>query len=102
MSSIYFFKVHNYHCIVIFCQVNSNGVLSYGSSFSDSSPESFPLDAEQNSALIALYWHDHNVNFGGQIFYRFSDEASFLNEVGANISAVFKVAFSPTILFIAT
>ena len=85
-----------------FLQVNSNGVLSFGVPFSDFGPEPFPLDDEQPDVLIALYWHDHDVNVAGQIFYRFSEEQALLSEVGTNISTAFGVIFSPSLLFVAT
>ena len=80
-------------------QVNANGVLSFGTSFSEYTPEDFPLNT---SRLIALFWEDHDVRHGGQILYRFAQDVPCLSEVGSEVSDAFGVNFSPTMLFIAT
>ena len=82
--------------------MNANGVLSFNTSFSDFSPEDFPLDSDRADRLIALFWEDHDVRHGGQIFYRFAQDVPCLSEVGSEVSDAFGVNFSPTMLFIAT
>lgn len=83
-------------------QVNANGVLSFGTSFGDFTPDPFPLPTRINT-LIALHWADHNVRLGdGEIFYRISEDTALLSEIGTNISVSFSTNFSPSSLFIAT
>ena len=83
-------------------QVNTNGMLSFGFSFGDYIPQTFPLSYVQPYALIALYWDDHDVRGKGQIYYRFTKDEVLLDSVGSNISFAFNTSFSPTWLFIAT
>lgn len=81
-------------------QVNANGVISFRNSFDDFIPNPFPLTSVD--ILIAPFWDDHDVRIEGRILYRFSEEASLLEEVGASVNASFGLSFTPTLLFIAT
>lgn len=83
-------------------QVNTNGVLSFGTFFDDFTPESFPLSFIRPIALIAPYWDDHDVRAGGLILYRSIQDEFLLDLVGSNISTAFNISFSPTSLFVAT
>lgn len=86
--------------VILFLQVNTNGVLSFRSPFFDFSPDPFPLF--DNDVLIAPFWDDINVNQGGQILFRLSEDQSLLNAVGSTINAAFNSGFSPGLLVIAT
>lgn len=81
--------------------MNANGVLSFGNSFSDFTPESFPLIG-RTTPVIALYWDDHDVRNQGEIFYRTSKYLPLINDVGNRISEAFSTPFTPRTLFIAT
>ena len=83
-------------------QVNTNGVLSFQQSFGAFSPQSFPLDHTELTAVVALYWADHDIRIGGLIFYRVTEDEVLLDSVGSEISSAFNTSFSPTWLFIAT
>ena len=77
-------------------------MLSFRSSFSDFTPENFPIGSVQTTPVIALYWDDHDVRNQGEIFYRTSEDMPLINEVGYKISEAFSTMFTPTTLFIAT
>lgn len=82
-------------------QVNANGVLSFRATFSDFSPDPFPLGTGQ-PPLIALYWDDHDVRDVGEIFFRTTQNLPLLNEVKNRISEIFSTSFTPTRLLIVT
>ena len=81
--------------------MNSNGILSFRSPFTDFSPDPFPL-IFQNNILIAPFWDDFNVNNGGQISFRLSDDQTLLNRVSSRVNAAFNTGFSAEFLLIAT
>ena len=77
--------------------MNSNGVLSFGSSFTSPSPESF---SSVSNALIAPFWADINENVRGSIYYR---SASITSSIVATLdSYIMDSSFSPSLVFIAT
>ena len=84
---------------IFISQVSDNGVLSFRSGFYDSSPDPFPLSYY---ILIAPFWNDVYLYRGGNIFYRFTDDESILNDVGMTIRDAFENDFSPALVFIAT
>ncbi len=77
-------------------QVNSNGVLSFRNPFSSSYSMSFPIEGD---ILIAPFWD--NIQ-SGEIYYRFTDNETLLDEVATCINDAFDGTFSPDFLFIAT
>ena len=79
--------------------MSTNGVLSFGSSFSVFIPDTFPVAFGR---LIAPLWEDSDNRMGGQVYYRLTQEQSLLDQVAANISDAFGVEFSPTSAFVAT
>ena len=52
--------------------------------------------------LIAPFLDNSNVQNGGQILFRLSDNQTLLNEVGSTINDTLEFDFTPTMLFIAT
>lgn len=82
--------------------MNSNGILSFRTGFTDFNPVNFPLSSNRDDILIAPFWDDVNINVAGDIFYRFTTNQSLLDEVGGNISKAFEVVFKPVMLFVAT
>lgn len=78
--------------------------MSFNESFTDFEPESFPLplDLDRVEVLIAPFWDDSDNSVAGQVFYRFSDDASLLTEIATNISDAFEVDFSPVAAFVVT
>ena len=92
--------VLDYVCTII--QVNANGVLSFGNTFSSASPEDFPFVSAL--PLIAPFWADFSTQTSqrGDILYRICNNASELAQAGTFISDQFAISFTPTSLFIAT
>ena len=78
-------------------QVSTNGVVSFGYDFTDSISRPFPLST--SDILLAPFWDDSNVEIGGQILFRLSDNQTLLNQVG---SIIYEYYFTPTMLFIVT
>ena len=83
--------------------MNSNGILSFQTSFTTFTTSPFP---EATNILIAPFWDDFNpaTNTGGpnDIFYRISTDLDLLAQAGTFISDQFGISFTPTSLFIAT
>ena len=86
--------------ITIIMQVSTNGILSFGSNFTDYYSRPFPLS--KSDILIAPFWDDSNVEIGGQVLFRLSDNQTLLNEVGSTINDTLEFNFTPTILFTVT
>ena len=82
--------------------MNTNGVLSFRSPFTDFSPDSFPLPLFRDDILIAPFWDDFDVGDGGQILFRLTDDQTLLNEVSSRVNAAFDAGFNPEFLLIAT
>lgn len=82
-------------------QVNTNGVLSFRSPFTQFSPQRFPLCC---TPLIAPFWDDVNIRRFGNIFYRQTTNATLLQRARNRLQESFPSTgnFTPTFLFIAT
>jgi tryptophan-rich sensory protein len=94
---------------LICVQIGANGVLSFRSQLSSLNPRHSypPLLRPQlaiNRVLIAPFWTyiNNNAILARQIFYRYSDNQTLLDEVGFLINDAFDNNFSPSILFVAT
>lgn len=76
--------------------------MSFGDAFTAPRPREFPFTSPP---LIAPFWHDFNLQDGGSIFYRQTNDSAQLQLVhnllldldGGELST-----FYPTLLFIAT
>ena len=79
-------------------QVSTNGVVSFGDPFTD---PPFPL-LSTSVILIAPFWDDYNVEIGGQILFRLSDNQTLFNQVGSIINDTLEYDFTPMMLFIVT
>jgi len=58
--------------------------------------------AQVGVQILAPFWADHDKRRTGEIYFRFSQEAKLLNDVGARIGTAFKYPFYPKSIFIAT
>ena len=81
-------------------QVSTNGVVSFGAPFTNPSSRPFPLST--SDILLAPFWDNSNVENGGQVLFRLSDNQTLLNEVGSTINDTLEFDFTPTMLFIVT
>ena len=82
-------------------QVSTNGVVSFGATFTESYSRPFPLST--SDILIAPFWDNSNVQNGGQILFRLdSDNQTLLNKIGYTINDTLEFDFTPTMLFIVT
>ena len=86
--------------IIIKMQVSTNGVVSFGSDFTDHDSRSFPLST--SDILIAPFWADSNVVNGGQVLFRLCNNQTLLHQVGSTINDSLECDFTPTMLFIVT
>ena len=84
-------------------QVNDNGVISFNSRYSISTPFSLPRRGTYYK-FIAPYWADVDTRGTGQIFYRQTTNATLLSRATSKIRAAFPVYENVTIqsLLIAT
>ena len=75
-------------------QISSNGLISFGSSFTEFSPRLFPI----NEQVIAPYWYDIDLREGGYIMY---DSFNALNgsQVLKNVSDFINSVESPSTTF---
>ena len=85
-----------------YIQVNTNGVVSFGAPFTVFTHSSRPFPLSRSDVLIAPFWDDSNVENGGQILFRLSDDQTLLNQVGSIINDRLEYDFTPTMLFIVT
>ena len=83
-------------------QVNVNGVVSFGKSFTSGRSRSLPLTGTDK--IIAPYWADVDTRGTGVIYYRQTTDPSHLSRATSEIKAAYPVSQSSTItsLFIAT
>ena len=83
-------------------QVNNNGIISFGNSFSQFNPTRFPRNATQ--ALIAPYWADADTstNGSGTVFFRETTNPTLLQRASRDIQDGLSVPFTPSYLLIAT
>ena len=86
--------------ITIIMQVSTNGVVSFGATFTNYGSRLFPLST--SDILIAPFWDYFNVENGGQVLFRLSDDQALLNKVGSIIKYTLEFDFTPTMLFIVT
>ena len=66
-------------------QVNDNGVISFNSRFSYSTPRPLPLNGSDQ--IIAPYWADVDTRTVGEIFYRQSTDPNLLARTSREIQS---------------
>ena len=87
--------------ITIIMQVSTNGVVSFGATFTNYYGSSrFPLST--SDILIAPFCDYFYYGNGGQVLFRLSDSQTLLNKVGSTINDTLEFDFTPTMLFIVT
>uniref|UniRef100_UPI00398E4BCD alpha-tectorin-like n=1 Tax=Pristiophorus japonicus TaxID=55135 RepID=UPI00398E4BCD len=64
--------------------VNNNGVVSFGVSVSQYTPNTFPLSDDR--AFIAPFWADVDNNRGGEVYYRETRDAVLLQRATADVN----------------
>ena len=81
-------------------QVNTNGDLSFGSSYTSTGPQTFPTFSPP---LIAPFFHDIDIRNGGTIYYRQTSDPMDIISVITTLQILPNLLiFTPTSLFIAT
>lgn len=90
--------------VFCFCQVNTNGALTFGTPLVGHSIDAFPVSGV---TMIAPFWSDidNRPSGGGNIFYRQTADVSLLEKTETIIHSAFYPyyqEFSPTNLFIST
>ncbi|NXN98362.1 TECTA protein, partial [Rhinopomastus cyanomelas] len=85
--------------------VNNNGVLSFGGSVPDFTPEPFPLSSHR-PPFVAPYWADVDTRLGGHVYYRQSHDPHLLATVATDLQVVAtsppQQSPKPTWVFVAT
>ena len=82
-------------------QVNTNGIISFRSTFISFAPRMFPIIG---SPLIAPFWDDVDIRSLGNIYYRQTSNATLLRRARDQLQESFPSSgnFTPSTLFIAT
>ncbi len=80
-------------------QVNTHGSISFRSQYLDYTPDALPF---QSSPLILLFWSDTNIERGGSIHYRETNETVLLLSALQLLPAQYRSGFTPTSAFVAT
>ncbi|XP_044847398.1 sushi, nidogen and EGF-like domain-containing protein 1 isoform X1 [Mauremys mutica] len=81
--------------------VNNNGVVSFGVSVSQYTPDPFPL--ADGRPFVAPYWGDVNNNLGGDVYYRETRDPELLRRLTRDINQYFpEIPFTATWAFVAT
>lgn len=86
---------------VIILQVSTNGVVSFGGPFYEYDGPPVP-DLFYFVPVIAPFFADSDTSLAGEVFYRYTDNETLLEEATSCIRDAFDSEFSPTVLFIAT
>ena len=82
-----------------YLQVSTNGILSFGSSFTQFQPLPFPFTSPP---LIAPFWADFDLQKGGSVYYRQTAQPDILQQIEFAVSRASGLQFRPTLAFIAT
>lgn len=80
-------------------QVSTNGILSFGSSFTRFQPTPLPFTSPP---LIAPFWADVDLRKGGSVFYRQTTQSDILQQIAIATLQISGFQFVPTLAFIAT
>lgn len=79
--------------------MSTNGILSFGSSFTSFQPTPLPF---VSPPLIAPFWADFDLRKGGNVFYRQTTQSDILQQIAIIPSQISEFQFVPTLAFIAT
>ena len=84
--------MHNYAYTDV--QVSTNGLISFGRSFSGSEPALFPTSSSDTfwRYLVAPFWADFNTTFGGIISYEIHN-SSFSSDLLNNVSQLIQMEY---------
>ena len=88
--------------------MNTNGVLSFGQSYSNTSADGLNFGSVLSPPIIAPFWDGINVTSGGAIYYRQDIDENIAAQLSASLSAQFPnvelefLGFYPSLVFIAT
>ena len=83
--------------------MNSNGVLSFGSSFTTPSSGGSNFNIVSSPPIIAPFWADIDVRSGGTIYYRQDNTSLIAHQVQQAINMQFPdIEFYPSLVFVAT
>ncbi|KYO26244.1 sushi, nidogen and EGF-like domain-containing protein 1 [Alligator mississippiensis] len=81
--------------------VNNNGVVSFGVSVAQYTPDPFPL--ADGRPFVAPYWGDVDTRLGGHVYYRQSRDATLLRRLTRDLRAYFPgIHFTATWALVAT
>ena len=65
-------------CFFLFCQINTNGLISFGNRFTEFFPELFPIEFRY---LVAPFWSDVDIRQTGSIRYQVYSNGSTETEI---------------------
>ena len=84
--------------------MNTNGVLSFGQTFTRTSSSGVNFNSVSSPPIIAPFWDDVDVRNGGRIYYRQDNTSSVADQVQQNINTQFPDVgfFYPSLVFVAT
>ncbi|NWV18147.1 TECTA protein, partial [Origma solitaria] len=83
--------------------VNNNGVVSFGTTVPEFTPQPFPLPGHR--PFVAPYWADVDTRLGGDVFYRQSRDSQLLARLAQDLAAAVPPGDpppQPTWAFVAT
>ena len=83
--------------------MNTNGVLSFGESFTRTTSVGSNFDFVFSPPIIAPFWDDVNIASGGAIYYRQDNSSSIADQVQQDVNVQFPdIEFYPSLVFVAT
>ena len=85
--------------------MNTNGVTSFGQSYTSPSLGGSDFDFTSSPPIIAPFWDDINILNGGMIYYRQEFSSIVANLIQQEVSSQFPevdLTFYPTLVFVAT
>ena len=84
--------------------MSTNGVLSFGQSFTDTSSSGRNFDSVSSPPIIAPFWDDINIRDGGMIYYRQDFDPFIADLIRQEVSSQYPEVgfFFPSLVFVAT
>ena len=89
--------------LLIYFQINNNGIISFNHSFYDYLPKDFPLSS--NRSLVAPFWADSDTYNSGTVWFGIrNDNFNLLEKASQDVRRCFSSQhnFDPNFLFVST
>ena len=96
--------MRGHHLWFFIMQINTNGVISFGDTFTDTSSSGSNFFDVTSPTIIAPFWDDVDIRKGGSIYYRQDTDPLVAGQISLEISSQYPEVgnFTPALVFVAT